>query len=294
MEIIIILGLIIQYWQVSLVVFIAFFVFLVWYGIKHSNDAENRARLINYMKASDKLVISADKTRSIEKVKEKIADLDREYDKTRDFMGYSGNQLHSDYKEGLVERLHELEEEKWERKADRILQEFYDSYDTIVSGEFDSFRDVEELFREKNRCISLWQKYFAIDLSEYDMTIYPKRYMREQFGEDYDPCMESHEALEKKLSEHVNAMRPEYKRKMALYRIIVGRVCSCGTVQRSELLKQDFTGYIPEEVKCCYKELVKKNRLVEVKLGNRYFVSLSDKELAKRQKKTKKTEVESE
>ena len=124
MEIIIILGLIIQYWQVSLVVFIAFFVFLVWYGIKHSNDAENRARLINYMKASDKLVISADKTRSIEKVKEKIADLDREYDKTRDFMGYSGNQLHSDYKEGLVERLHELEEEKWERKADRILQEW--------------------------------------------------------------------------------------------------------------------------------------------------------------------------
>ena len=45
-----------------------------------------------------------------------------------------------------------------------------------------------------------------------------------------------------------------------------------------------------DEVKCCYRALVKANRLVEVKIGGRFFVSLSGKEAAKTQKKPKEEE----
>ena len=258
-------------------------VFLIIHSIAHAGDAEARQRKMDYLEASDK-IISATDSQSIKTVRNSIERLDCEYSKIKDIAGESSNYLYTEDRKFLVEHLHDLEQEKWEKKADKYLQEFSDCYLTIIDGELEHFADVELLFKTKKRCISLWQKYFAIDLSEYETTIYPKRYMREWMGEDYDPCMESHEALEKKLSDCVDKMRPEYKRKTALYGIIVTRVASCGSIARSELLKQHFNGYIPEEVKCCYNALVKENRLVEVKLGGRYFVSLSDKELSKQER----------
>ena len=187
------------------------------------------------------------------------------------------------------EQLHDIEMEIWAKKADKHLQAFYDSYYSVVSGDCHNFRDVELLMKEKAKCIREWQNYYAIDLEPYRTTIYPKRYMKEYLGNDYDPCMDSRYGLEKKLDACVASMRPEQKRKNRLYDVIVDYVTEKETVPRSELLKTAFDGFIAEEIKCCYKELVSKNRLVETKTGNRWFVSLSDKELFKKEK-SKKTD----
>ena len=287
--VLIVVGVIAQHLPGFIVFLIVLGVFLIIYGIAHAGDEENRQRRMNYIEASDK-IFSATDSRSIETVKNSIERLDYEYSKVKEIAGQSGNNLYTEDRKLLKEHLHDLEQEKWEKKANKYLQEFSDCYLTIISGEFENFKDVDALFREKSRCIALWQRYFAIDLSEFETTIYPKKYLREWMGEDYDPCMESHDALEKKLSAIVDTMRPEYKRKNALYGIIVNHVAALGSVARADLLKTRFGGFISDEVKCCYKVLIKTNRLVEVKLGEKYFVSLSDKEAAKKQNQTEKEE----
>jgi len=289
LEVVLIAGFIAQHLHGFIVFLIVLGVFLIIHGIAHAGDAEARQRKMDYLETSDK-IISATDSHSIKTVKNSIERLDCEYSKIQDIAGESSNYLYTEDRKFLVEHLHDLEQEKWEKKADKYLQEFSDSYYTIVSGEFESFKDVDALFAAKKRCIALWQKYYAIDLSEYETTIYPKRHLREWMCDDYDPCMESHDALEKKLSGIVETMRPEYKRKNALYSIIVNRVAALGSIARADLLKTDFDGYIAEEVKCCYKALIKDNRLVEVKLGGKYFVSLSDKEAAKKQNRSAKEE----
>lgn len=270
------------------VVVIMLCVLLLIRSFAHLGDAEKVRRNEKFLETSDKLT-SLYWNDSIKKVKDGVTTLDVAYNQAQDVLNEAGNSIYKEDRAALVEHLHDLEEAKWEKKADKYLQEFSDCYFIITSGEFDNFRDVDMLFKTKNRCIALWQKYFAIDLSEYETTIYPKRYLREWMGEDYDLCMESHDALEKKLSECVNTMRPEYKRKTALYEVIVDYVYSRGSLARSELLKHKFDGYIPDEVKCCYNALIKNNRLVEIKLDGRFFVSLSDKESAKEHPKTRKS-----
>ena len=186
----------------------------------------------------------------------------------------------------------DLEKEEWARKSIPHLQEFSDCYLSLINHDLENFNDVELFFAVKSKCIREWQAYFGIDLSGYTTTIYPKRYLREWMGEDYDPCMESHDALEKKLSSYVAAMRPEQKRKNRLYNEIVKYVSLQGTIARSDLLRIPFSGFIQEEVKSCYRVLVKSNRIVETKLGGRWFVSLSDKELSKKKYEKEPGEVE--
>ena len=258
-------------------------------SILHIGDAETKQRAREFIETSDKLT-SAYNSNSVKKVKDSIDKLDVAYQQTSGFLGSLGESMYSEDRFALREHLHELEQDKWQKKADKYLQEFIDCYSTIVNGELESFKDVELLFKLKKRCIDQWQKYFAIDLSEYETTIYPKRHFREWMGDEYDPCMESHEALEKKLSSIVDTMRPEYKRKKALYDIVVSFVSSHGSIARADLLKKSFDGYITDEVKCCYRALVRDNRLVEIKMGGKYFVSLSDKESVKKSKQAPKEE----
>ena len=267
----------------------AFFVILVCFIIYCGSRGEARQRTQNYLEASDKLFTAVD-SKSIKKVRESISCLDYEYNKVKDITGSSGNYLYSEDRGFLVEHLHDLEQDKWEKKANKYLQEFSDCYLSIVSHELEHFESVELLYKTKKRCIEQWQKYFAIDLSEYETTIYPKRYLRDWMGDDYDPCMESHATLEKKLNECVAVMRPEYKRKTALLDIIVNYVATKNTISRSDLLKKTFKGYSQDEVKYCYRELIKTNRLFEMKIGGRYFVSLSDKEAAKPNKKNEEAQ----
>ena len=258
------------------------FIVLGIIGVLSLGKSQEKAEIVNYMERCDKAVEKGLNASSAEKVRESIQEVSDAYREVKRTVPRMGDQFHRHDFHELREHLREVEQNQWERKADKYLQEFYDSYSILESSELASFKDVELLFKYKKRCIDSWQKYFAIDLQEYETTIYPKRYMKEWLGENYDPCMDSHEALEKKLSSFVQEMRPEYQRKMQLYEMMVEYVARRQSVFKTELLRAKIDGFTDEEKRCCYRELLKKNRLVEIKMGNRLFVTLSDKEAAKR------------
>ena len=68
------------------------------------------------------------------------------------------------------------------------------------------------------------------------------------------------------------------ERRERLYALLVRQVTDRESMLRSELLGTAFSGFTAAEVKCCYRGLIAQNRLYEYKMGNRWFVSLSDRE----------------
>jgi hypothetical protein len=182
------------------------------------------------------------------------------------------------------ENYESLSIEEWQAKAGRILDKFYELYAMITDPDF---RDVDKAYRSKKRCIEYWQKYFYSIPSETGIWYDAKTYMKEYLGELYDECMYSHETLEKKLSACIEEMKPEYKRKMKLRNQIIDIVAERESIMRAELISMHFEGCTKKEIEYCIKELVDTYRLVALKIGNRYFVSLSDKEKSKRPVKPK-------
>lgn len=265
------------------------FVFL-WMSYVSQNaqrQAECDERVQRFDHAHQKLLSVLD-GKSSDRTMAAIDELKDSYKSASPYLSKNDHDIYRMDMEDLESILEDQEEERWSKKAEKHLRAFADYYYLITSGDMHDFRNVEELLRIKSKCISEWQSYFAIDVSEYKAIIYPKRRMREFMGSDYNSCMDSHDALEKHLSACVDSMRPEYRRKMKLFSMIVDYVESQSSIARPALLSHDFDGFIQEEVKVCYRALVKKNRLVEVKLGNRFFVSLSDSEIDRRAVKGKR------
>ena len=50
---------------------------------------------------------------------------------------------------------------------------------------------------------------------------------------------------------------------------------------RAALLKKSFPNATEKEVACCYRALVAGGKVIEMKIGNRWFAILSDKEKKK-------------
>ena len=178
------------------------------------------------------------------------------------------------------EDVEQRKKDKWEEKADKVLSDFADEYEQVISCEECTFSELEQVIKSRNRCVNLWYKYWDT-LRDCDVTVYPKQYMRDYLGNDYDPCMESSEALKKKLDEHVNIIRPEYQRKKKLLNAILKEIENEDMVMRAALLKRSFSNATEKEVACCYRALVAGGKVVEIKIGNRWFAMLSDKEKKK-------------
>lgn len=187
--------------------------------------------------------------------------------------------IYQDDMNELRDHYETLVKEEWEARAGKLLDKFYDLYIRITEP---TFSDVETAYRSKKRCIEYWQKYYST-LPE-GVYVYPKQYIKDYFGEEYDPCWESHEQLEKKLTACIEQMKPEYKRAVKLRKDLLDIVAQNESMLRSELLNKSFDGCTKKEIEWCYRELAKQYRLVEIKMNNRYIVKLSDKEREKRNK----------
>ena len=195
-------------------------------------------------------------------------------------LSYYRNEIQS-----IQEYARDTERENWEEKAEKLLDSFYDNYLLVTEG---NFTNVDRMYAAKKQCCSLWFRYFSLQESMGMITDpHPHEFLQNYIGENYDPCMDNSETLERKLSASIADRRPEYQKKKKMYESIVEYVQKNGSVQRSYLLRLKFDGSTPEQVKYCYKDLISRNRLVEMKIGNRYFVELSDKESAKRNKDAK-------
>lgn len=189
----------------------------------------------------------------------------------------------------IREEVEEKQRGKWEDDARKILDNLFNTYYMIIDHNFDN---VDRAYKAKERCMKYWNQYWQ-SIEAYDIPLYPKQFLRNSMV-DYDPCFEDGSSLQRRLDQAITEMKPEYKRKMGLYRKITDAVSDEGSIMRSDLLKKQFPDATPKEIECCYKELIKKYKLVEVKLGNRYFVSLSDKELEKRDSKSLALSLEKE
>lgn len=178
----------------------------------------------------------------------------------------------SDAKSALVG----LAREKWIEEANEILNEFIGHFDFLANTVPEMY-NFAELNKSKTKALNLYEKLMYLRVPDVYVGISPHDYIREYLGEDYDPCMNSHWELGQKLDSIIEAAKPEKKRGEKLNREIIGFVKSKGSVKRAELKKHTFQGYTDDEVSAAYKLLIKKYKLVECKIGNRYFVSLPEK-----------------
>lgn len=170
-----------------------------------------------------------------------------------------------------------LERSEWEEKADSILSCFLSAFQFVTTEEYHSFRNIEDVLRASKNCVRLWNKYWE-SVEGVHADVNPKEYMRKYLGDSFEPCMQESEQLKKRLNNATDKLKPENKRKKKLYDDIIKTVADSGTIMQCQLKNHEFENATRKEVDFCYNDLIAQYRLVKVKIGNRYFVSLSDKE----------------
>lgn len=272
---------------IPVVAFIAFTICIVWVSIKTNQHNEafrkeekRRNLVVNNM---DKVKTVETARKNLEILKDVKLTISKMAPNVVDYLG-----LDDDIKDAQ-EIVDELSLEKIENKVNPMLDDLLHYYTVIMDGDFN---DVDRLVALRNKCITILQKYINICLhGEY--TISSRGHMMEYFGEEYDPCMDNSTDLKAKLDRRIMELRPEKERKLKIISQMLSLVEREESIMRANLLKTQFNDCTADELKSCYREMVDKNRLAEIKIGNRYFVMLSDKEKKKRQpKKTKQEEGE--
>lgn len=234
---------------------------------------------VRFANEARKLLSSGLDAKTSRTVEGKLAQYEAMYSELSSRRSLVSDHIYQQDMRDLREHYEDLAKEEWEDKADRILDKFYNLYDMITDP---TFKDVEKAYRSKKQCIGYWQQFFLSIPSETGIWYDAKNYMKKYLDENYDDCMYSHETLEKKLDQCIEEMKPEYRRKRKLRDDIIDVVAKSESIMRSQLYSTPFEGSTAQEVRYCVNELVEKYRLVELKIGNRYFVSLSDKEKEKR------------
>jgi hypothetical protein len=234
----------------------------------------------NYYHLNNKLFYKGMDSSNVNLVRSYAAELEREFQGIKNDIPQVSRKCFQEDIDDLKSHADSLELERWEDKAGAVLDRFAELFYIIIDSDFS---DVELAYRAKSKCINAWYRYWGT-VEDVSVTVYPKEFMKSYLGEAYDPCMEARDALEQKLDAAINAIRPEYKRKMKLFDNILDTVHMESSIMRSDLLKRSFPNSTRKEVEICYRDLVRRDKLVEVKQGSRYFVSLSDKELERRSK----------
>ena len=277
------------YFLQFLVVIIVFCVLLVRDQIRKEEERAKRKAVDRSVSQNYKLLVKTMNAKSVNAAENYLSQAEENYAAVHHIATEAGKKVLDYNLNSIREEVEEKQRDKWETNASKILSNLFDTYYLIVEHDFDN---VERAYKAKARCMKYWDQYWQ-STEAYDIPLYPKQFLR-NFMVEYDPCFESGGSLQDRLDQAITEMKPEYKRKMGLYRRIVDTVAEVGSIMRSDLLKKSFPDAAPKEIECCYKELIKKYKLVEVKLGNRYFVSLSDKELEKRNSKVSASNPEKE
>lgn len=184
-----------------------------------------------------------------------------------------------------------LLEEKWKKKMDPIVDELNGCYELVTTAYNHTFQKVEDVIWARDRCLHLYDAYWAAAGKFLEENQCWGRIRTDEYLNQW--CPEENRfttkwELQQKLDAAIEPLKPEQKRKKKLYRDILNWVAEQEAVQQCVLLKREFPNATAEEVKYCYQELVKQYKLVKYKMGNRWFVTLSDKEKEQREKEAQK------
>jgi|GEM_PF-2831941 len=218
------------------------------------------------------------------------------YGLVKDVADSHDERLYKEDMRDVRENVEFLVENKWEEKADKILHEFIDLYMLITDPEFS---DIEKAYHSKTKCLKKYDAYWDWTRQIYDENKdYVKSYniwdkAKRRFKDEFDFFIGSPDAnmlvwgesrdastrqkIDKRLSDCIYAMQPEYRRKTQLRGYLLQTIAKNGTIMRNSLLRMQLEGFIKEEISCCYKGLLKERLIIEVKQGDRFFVSLTEK-----------------
>lgn len=190
-----------------------------------------------------------------------------------------------------------LLQEKWETKARKYTDKFKSTFVNFIDSDFP---DLASATRAKTSCLNSFDafndmtlaflKENARNISENDIWKEFKEDISIAIWANVDCSFRISKAssvpyirqqIDSFLSDRIDSMRPEYKRKAAIYKELLSIVEKEAPLYRSQLLKM-VENYDSKEVAAAYRYLVKKDKFYEYKVSNRFLVELSDKEKSRR------------
>lgn len=279
-----------------IVAVIAYMIAVFFYNARRAKKRSTRQQENAYYEINRKQYSRGMDARTIETAKDALYQLESGYKTIKGNVNpVSASCYEADIRE-VRSNIDGLVLEKWQKKAEKILDEFIELFLLITNP---NFADIEQAHRSKDKCLSRYDAYWewtrkiheenADCLDTLNLWDEAKSYFKFQFegmteigdhgmlvwGESTNTS--TRERIEKRLNDCIYAMQPEYKRKMRLRGLILSCIAERGTVQRSVLLKMEYTGFIDNEIRACYNGLLKERLIIEVKQGSRYFVSLTEK-----------------
>lgn len=261
------------YWSVLIV----FCILWMRSRIRKSKEHSKQQAVYRAIDKNAELSYKAVDAKSIKTVEKYLSQAEANYQEVSHFANSVNREwLESDI-EDIRKEIENRKREEWETQASEILRKLFDVYYMII--EYD-FENVDRAYKAKTQCLKYWDQYWK-SVYECEVQIAPRHFF-DMYVYEEDHSFDSKENLQRRLEQAINEMKPEYLRKMSIYNAILNVVYEANSIMRCDLLKTNIPNATAKEVGYCYKELIKKYKLVEVKLGNRYFVSLSDKELEKR------------
>lgn len=256
---------------------VIFSIIWAWRRIKRAEENSKQNIVYHTIDMNANLRYKASDVKSIKTVEKFLSQAEANYQNVRHLATDINKEwLESDIND-IRNEIESRKREAWENKASKILQKLVDTYYMIIEYDFDN---IDRAYRAKTQCLKYWDQYWQ-SVDNCEVQVSPRQFFNEYvYNEDHS--FDSKATLQQRLEQAINEMKPEYLRKVSIYNAIIDSVAEENSIMRCTLLKKSIPNATAKEIELCYKELIKKYRLVEVKLGNRYFVSLSDKELAKR------------
>lgn len=257
-----------------------------------------RQKAINeHHELSWKLTSKGSDTNSLKTAKECLYTLSRSYEDIKGYANANARFCYEDDIELIRSNAECLAEDEWDSKAQKFLLRMDESHSMIVDHDFSN---VDKAYKQKAVFLKAYDEYFDWTRKCYensrivwkDINIWEvaKNGIISILGDEIgyilwnsdEQCKHSvRKQIEENLTKHIESMRPEYIRKVKLKSLILQRIADHGSIQRSVLLKSDFSGFVEEEIRACYKGIVRDHDIIEVKQGNVFFVSLSDENARK-------------
>lgn len=278
---------------IFLFVLFAVNVFNAWLTDRDSETFERSKKI-------DKLAEKSDETNSLSRAVDYYHQASDHYEQIKDIADADSKWFCEDNLKDIRENAESLAKEKWEDKTSAYLDKMYSAYEEILGWDF---KTVEKSYASKTVFFRAYDAYFSwtSDFFDenceiwHDVNLWDEaRDGIKNMLEDVDPTyhytywgdpsfgkLSVRAQIDKRLTAQIESMRPEYKRKKNLKNLILQTIAQEGSIQRSVLLKKPFEGFVAAEVRACYRGLVQEHSIIEVKQGNYYFSSLSDKAAAK-------------
>lgn len=248
--------------------------------------------LDEHHKLSWKLTNAGSETENLKRAKECYFQLLTSYEGVKGFANANERYCYEDDIDLIRDNAEMLAERRWASKANEYLLKMEEAHSLIVQH---NFNNIEKAYSSKATFLKAYDAYFDWTRKCYDdnygiwksvkLWDEAKKCVTELLGETgeyvfWDSTFPSsysvRQQIDANLTKHIESMRPEYLRKIKLNSLILNKIATCGSIQRSVLLKSSFDGFTAPEVQACYHGLVKVHDVIEVKQGSLYFVSLSD------------------